>query len=148
MSGRCIDDVVDVDYKPDVVDLVALGFGLDPRFEVVGMGFTGANALRPAETLHPVALIIDSDMAVNSGQEAISLVRTASPETRIVVLTGTREHLISAAEPTRTSPLEESLLRPPGMWNIDARRLYKAAGGLRANWAGSLRTSHEQRATV
>ena len=97
-AGRRIDVVV-VDDKPDVVDLVALGFGLDPRFEVVGLGFTGADAVRLAETLRPAALVIDLDMPIMSGQEAIPLVRTASPETRIVVFTGTREHLTGAAEP-------------------------------------------------
>lgn len=98
MAGRRIDVVV-VDDKPDVVDLVALGFGLDPRFEVVGMGFTGVDAVRLAEKLRPAALVIDLDMPVMSGQEAIPLVRTASPETRIVVFSGTREHLTGAAEP-------------------------------------------------
>ena len=88
-----------VDDKPDVVDLVALGFGLDPRFEVVGIGFTGADAVRLVEEHRPGALVIDLDMPVMSGQEAIPLVRTASPETRIVVFTGTRERLSGAAEP-------------------------------------------------
>ena len=98
VSGRRIGVVV-VDDRPDVVDLVALGFGLDPRFEVVGVGFTGTDAVRLAETLHPAALVLDLDMPVMSGQEAIPLVRTASPETRIVVFTGTREQLSGAAEP-------------------------------------------------
>lgn len=98
MAGRRIAVVV-VDDKPDVVDLVALGFGLDPRFEVVGVGFTGADAVRLAETLRPAALVLDLDMPVMSGQEAIPLVRTASPETRIVVFTGTRANLIGASEP-------------------------------------------------
>ena len=91
--------VVVVDDKPDVVDVVALGFGLDPRFEVVGVGFTGADAVRLAQTHRPTALVIDLDMPVMSGHEAIPLVRTVSPETRIVLFTGTREHLSGAAEP-------------------------------------------------
>ena len=91
--------VVVVDDKPDVVDLVALGFGLDSRFEVVGVGFTGADAVRLAEKHRPTALVIDLDMPVMSGYEAIPLIRTASPETRIVVFTGTRERLTGAAEP-------------------------------------------------
>ena len=91
--------VVVVDDKPDVVDIVALGFGLDPRFEVVGVGFTGADAVRLAKAHRPAALVIDLDMPLMSGQEAIPLIRTASPETRIVLFTGTREHLSGAAEP-------------------------------------------------
>lgn len=98
MTGGRIAVVV-VDDKPDVVDLVALGFGLDSRFEVVGMGFTGADAVRLAETLRPAALVLDLDMPVMSGEEAIPLIRTASPETRIVVFTGTREELTGASEP-------------------------------------------------
>lgn len=93
-----------VDDKPDVVDLVALGFGLDPRFEVVGMGFTGADAVRLAEKQRPDALVLDLDMPVMSGREAIPLIRTASPETRLVVFTGTREHLSGAAEPDAHVP--------------------------------------------
>ena len=91
--------VVVVHDKPDVVDLVALGFGLDPRFEVVGVGFNGAEAVRLAESKRPAALVLDLDMPVMSGQEAIPLIRTASPETRIVLFTATREHLSGAAEP-------------------------------------------------
>ena len=98
MAGGHIEVAV-VDDKPDVVDLVALGFGLDPRFEVVGVGFTGADAVRLAETLRPAALVVDLDMPVMSGPEAIPIVRAASPETRIVVFTATRERLTGASEP-------------------------------------------------
>ena len=105
--------VVVVDDKRDVVDLVALGFGLDPRFEVVGVGLTGADAVELAKTHRPAALVIDLDMPVMSGQEAIPLIRTVSPETRIVVFTGTREHLSGAAEPdahiTKGGDLKELL---------------------------------------
>ncbi len=38
-------------------------------------------------------------MPVMTGQEAIPIVRTVSPETRIVVFTGTRDRLSGAAEP-------------------------------------------------
>ena len=98
MAGGRIDVVV-VDDKPDVVDLVALGFGLDARFEVVGVGFSGVDAVRLAETHRPSALVLDLDMPIMSGREAIPLIRTASPETRIVVFTGTREDLSGATEP-------------------------------------------------
>lgn len=98
MAGPRIRVVV-VDDKPDVVDLVALGFGLDPRFEVVGVGLTGADAVQLAKTHRPAAMVLDLDMPVMSGQDAIPLIRTVSPETRIVVFTGTRERLSGASEP-------------------------------------------------
>ena len=98
-TGEARIRVVVVDDKPDVVDLVALGFGLDPRFEVVGVGLTGADAVQLAKMHRPDALVIDLDMPVMSGQEAIPLIRTVSPETRIVVFTGTRDHHSGAAEP-------------------------------------------------
>ena len=91
--------VVVVDDKRDVVDLVALGFGLDPRFEVVGVGLNGADAVQLAKIHRTAALVLDLDMPVMSGQEAIPIVRTVSPETRIVVFTGTRDRLSGAAEP-------------------------------------------------
>ncbi len=90
-----------VDDKPDVVDLLCLRLELDKRFEVVGTGFNGADAVRLCESLRPHALILDLDMPVLTGSEAIPLVRTTSPKTRIVVFTGstgTRD-LSGAAEP-------------------------------------------------
>ena len=89
-----------VDDRPDVIELLRLRFTLDPRFEVVGTGFTGADAVRLCGSLRPGALVIDLDMPVLSGQEAIPLVRTASPETRIVVFTASpHEDLLGAAQP-------------------------------------------------
>ena len=89
-----------MDDKLDIVDLVSLRFGLDPRFEVVGTGFTGADAVRLCESLRPAALILDLDMPVLSGREAIPLIRTTSPETRIVVFTAfTPDDLVGVAEP-------------------------------------------------
>ena len=99
MAARRIPVVV-VDDKPDVVDLLALRLGLDPRFDVVGLGYTGVDAVRLAETHRPAVLVIDLDMPVMTGPDAIPLVRTASPETRIVVFTGSSEqHLSGSAEP-------------------------------------------------
>ena len=91
--------VVLVDDRPDVVDLLRLRLQLDPRFEVVGTGFNGVDAVRLCESLRPAALIIDLNMPVLSGQEAIPLVRTSSPETRIVVFSASPEELTGAAEP-------------------------------------------------
>lgn len=92
--------VVVVDDRPDVVDLLCLRFGLDPRLEVVGSGFHGGDAVRLCGSLRPSALVIDLDMPVLTGKEAIPLVRTASPETRIVVYTADDPgDLTGAAEP-------------------------------------------------
>lgn len=97
VTGRV--GVVVVDDKPDVVDLLSLRLGLDPRFEVLGTGFTGADAVRLCESLRPAALIIDLQMPLLSGHEAIPLVRALSPETRIVVFSAFPRALSGAAEP-------------------------------------------------
>lgn len=89
-----------VDDRPDVVDLLRLRFSLDSRFEVVGAGYTGADAVRLCRSLRPAALVIDLDMPVLSGQEAIPLIKATSPETRIVVFTASaHEPLNGAAKP-------------------------------------------------
>ena len=132
--------VVVVDDKREIVDLVSLAFGLDPRFEVVGAGFTGADAVQLAKTHRPAALVLDLDMPVMSGQEAIPLVRTVSPETRIVVFTGTRERLSGAAEPdahiVKGSDLKELLQTIARLASEDLqKRIDSAAAALRVDRA-------------
>ena len=57
-------------------------------FEVVGEAGNGQEAVELSGALKPDALVLDLAMPVMDGLEAIPLVREASPETAIVVLSG------------------------------------------------------------
>jgi two-component system response regulator NreC len=57
-----------------------------PDFTVVGEAGDGATALRLVEELQPDVLLLDLAMPGLSGLEILDLVRSCSPQTRIVVL--------------------------------------------------------------
>ena len=60
----------------------------DGRFEVVAEAADGAEAVRVTTAEQPDALILDLAMPVMDGLQAIPEVRSGSPETAIVVLSG------------------------------------------------------------
>jgi CheY-like chemotaxis protein len=77
--------VLIVDDKADIRTLLAARLGLDPRLEVVGEASNGAEAITMVSELHPAALILDLQMPVMSGEEAIPILRSLAPELRILV---------------------------------------------------------------
>jgi CheY-like chemotaxis protein len=77
--------VLIADDKPDIRTLLAARLGLDPRLEVVGEASNGAEAITKVGELHPAALILDLQMPVMSGEEAIPILRSLAPELRILV---------------------------------------------------------------
>jgi len=60
----------------------------DGRFEVVAEAADGAEAVRVTTAERPDALVLDLAMPVLDGLQAIPQVRSGSPETAIVVLSG------------------------------------------------------------
>ncbi len=56
--------------------------------KVVHLAANGADAVEAARKLHPGILCLDIDMPVMSGMEALPLVREASPQTAVVMVTG------------------------------------------------------------
>jgi len=60
----------------------------DGRFEVVAEAADGAEAVRVTTAEQPDALVLDLAMPVMDGLQAIPEVRSASPATAIVVLSG------------------------------------------------------------
>ena len=60
----------------------------DGRFEVVGEAADGAEAVRVTTAERPDVLVLDLSMPVMDGLQAIPGIRTGSPETVIVVLSG------------------------------------------------------------
>ena len=79
--------VVVVDDTDDVRLLLRLQFRDDPRFEVVGEGADGEQAIELAEAEHPDLIVLDRQMPRLSGVEAIPEIRRRSPETAIVLYT-------------------------------------------------------------
>jgi CheY-like chemotaxis protein len=77
--------VLIADDKPDIRTLLAARLGLDPRLEVVGEASNGAEAIMKVGQLNPAALILDLQMPVMSGEEAIPILRSLAPELRILV---------------------------------------------------------------
>lgn len=79
--------VLIADDAPDIRLLLKM-YLTDSRLEVVGEATNGAEAVEMARNEQPEAIILDLAMPVMDGLEAIPLIKEASPETKIVVLSG------------------------------------------------------------
>lgn len=87
-----------VDDTADIRMLLRMAFGLDPRFAVVGEGSNGKEAISLAAAEQPDLMILDRQMPVMDGVEAIPGIHTNSPRTAIVLYTaGTDASLYQAA---------------------------------------------------
>lgn len=75
------------DDAPDIRLLLKM-YLTDTRLEVVGEATNGAEAVEMTETEKPDAVILDLAMPIMDGLEAIPLIKKASPDTKIVVLSG------------------------------------------------------------
>jgi CheY-like chemotaxis protein len=77
--------VLIADDKADIRTLIAARLGLDPELQVVGEASNGAEVISKVEELRPAALILDLQMPVMSGEEAIPILRSLAPDLRILV---------------------------------------------------------------
>lgn len=75
------------DDAPDIRLLLKM-YLTDSRLDVVGEATNGAEAVELAGAQKPDAIILDLAMPVMDGLEAIPLIKKASPDTKIVVLSG------------------------------------------------------------
>jgi len=80
--------VVVADDFADMRHLVKMSLERSGRFEVLGEAENGAEAVELAEKLKPDILVLDLSMPVLSGMEALPQIRDASPDTKVVVLSG------------------------------------------------------------
>lgn len=83
--------VLVVDDSPDIRMMLGLILGRDARFRLVGEAGDGQEAVRMAGRLRPDLVIIDRQMPVMGGIEAIPLIREASPGSEIVLYTAAAE---------------------------------------------------------
>lgn len=88
--SRC--RVVIADDTPDLRALLRLSIEVDDRFELVGEAANGAEALDLISSLDVDAVLLDLAMPVMDGLQAIPHIKSASPSTRIVVLSGFDAH--------------------------------------------------------
>jgi DNA-binding NarL/FixJ family response regulator len=75
------------DDHPVVRDGLAAMLSTQPDFQVIGEAGTGAEAVAEAARLHPDVVLMDLEMPVLDGIEAIRRLRAADPAVQVVVLT-------------------------------------------------------------
>lgn len=85
-GARC--RIVIADDTPDIRRLLRWSIEPDARFEVVGEAANGAEALDLVSAHQVDAILLDLAMPVMDGLQAIPRIKLASPDTRIVVLSG------------------------------------------------------------
>lgn len=83
--------IVVVDDADDVRTLVRSRLRLSGRFTIVGEGANGLEAVDLARRLHPDLMLLDISMPEMDGLEALSQVRSISPDTRVVMYSGLPE---------------------------------------------------------
>ena len=76
-----------VDDRPDVRLLLRMRLNFEPDIEVVGEASNGAEAIKMTRALTPSAVVLDMEMPVMRGDEAIPLMRTAVPGMGIMLYT-------------------------------------------------------------
>lgn len=92
-------DVWRIAIVDDADDLRALLRHLltrDGRFQVVGEASDGATAIEVAVRARPHAMILDLAMPVMDGFQALPEILAASPDTRVLVLSGFDEDQVGA----------------------------------------------------
>jgi DNA-binding NarL/FixJ family response regulator len=93
--GRPVDagviSVVLVDDAAEVRSLVRTQLRVMGRFEIVGEGSTGAEAIVACREHQPDIVLLDVSMPDMDGFEALPAIREASPRTRVVMYTGFEE---------------------------------------------------------
>ncbi|HUZ44173.1 MAG TPA: response regulator [Acidimicrobiales bacterium] len=83
--------VLVVDDSPDIRVMLKLLLGRDERFTLVGEAANGLEAVEMAGLSYPDLVILDRQMPVMGGLEAIPLIREASPHSDIVLYTAAAE---------------------------------------------------------
>jgi DNA-binding NarL/FixJ family response regulator len=84
-----------VDDQADLRELLRTRFHCEADLEVVGEASNGEEAVRLTEALAPSAVVLDLDMPIMRGDEAIPLLRAAAPGVGILLYSGAPERAFS-----------------------------------------------------
>lgn len=87
-SSAAIHRVLVVDDQPEIRLLVRARLRLVDNIDIVGEASNGAEAVRLASALIPDAVILDREMPVMRGDEAIPRIREVAPGVRVLLYTG------------------------------------------------------------
>ena len=90
-------EVLLVDDATELRDLIRESLEIDPRFVVTGMAGNGREGVAEAARLQPDVILLDLAMPEMDGLSALPLLRSASPDARIVVLSGFQRAPLAAA---------------------------------------------------
>ncbi|WP_026369283.1 response regulator [Kallotenue papyrolyticum] len=92
--------IVLADDHPIVREGLVSVLETQPDFEVVGQAGDGAAAVELVAALQPDVVLLDLEMPVLDGVQALRAMRTADPNTRVLVFTAfdTDERIISAVQ--------------------------------------------------
>ena len=82
-----------VDDSDDVRFMVRMGLELDDRFSEIDEAANGAEAIASAEADPPDVILLDQQMPVMTGLEALPGLRSAAPEARIVVYSAVADEI-------------------------------------------------------
>lgn len=105
--------IVCVDDHRVVREGIAAVLGRQPDMEVIGAGATGVQAVELYRARRPDVLVLDLQMPVMGGLEAIETIRAESAQARIVVLTmyhGDEDIYRAVAAGAATYLLKEAIL--------------------------------------
>jgi DNA-binding NarL/FixJ family response regulator len=81
-----------VDDHPVLLEGLRLLVGSSEGLEVVATATTGAATVQAAERHAPHVVLLDLDLGVEDGLAVLPRIRAASPRSKVLVLTGVRDH--------------------------------------------------------
>lgn len=113
-----------VDDLDDMRFLLRMAFGRDRRFNVIGEGENGMQAIDLAARVQPDLLVLDRRMPVMGGMEAIPEIRRVAPRTAILLYTtGVDRSLAQAAIAAGAVDVLEKMPPGPDLIDVVARVL-------------------------
>ncbi|GAC1316977.1 MAG: hypothetical protein NVSMB12_14350 [Acidimicrobiales bacterium] len=113
-----------VDDIADIRMLLRMAFDRDGRFEVVGEGANGVEAIELVARTHPDLLVLDRRMPVLGGVEALAQIRDTSPRTEVVLYTtGVDRNTAQAAVAAGALQVMEKIAPGPDLIEMVAQLL-------------------------
>jgi two-component system NarL family response regulator len=88
--------VLVVDDQPVFTEMLRVVLDMQPDIEVVGMAFTGEQAVRLALDTRPEVVLVDYHMPDISGLDVIQRLKAEGIDTTVVVLTGDTDEAVMA----------------------------------------------------